>query len=129
MNNRKDSGAFLLITGISILSIFIYISVENIIPNNSSNSYYSKNEEGPTALINNIVLIDGKLKIDINEDNVFVCAKSTKTTPNKNSICWKKTNNKKVEFSVYEGKTYYIWLKDNNEKISEYTEYNTNKKK
>lgn len=42
MKNNKDSGAFLILAGILILSVFTYISAKSMLPNNSSSSFFQK---------------------------------------------------------------------------------------
>lgn len=124
MNSSKNI-TFLILGGAFILGIFIYTSAINILPNNSSSSYFSIDNIRPTATINNITFYDGNMMISTNENNVYICAKQTKTIPSVKSICWKKVIDNKVEIPVYEGKKYYIWLKDENNNISNYKEFNT----
>ena len=126
MNNSKSGGTFLILSGIFILGIFIYVCTLNILPNNSSDSYFSKDDDGLYAIINDITFDDNKLNIYTSDNDVEICVKQTKSVPRNNSVCWKEVNDKKISFSVYVGKTYFIWLKDSNNNISEYIEYNTN---
>ena len=124
MNSSKNI-TFLILGGTFILGIFIYTSAINILPNNSSDSYFSINNTGPTAIIENITFYNGNIMVSTDKNDVYICAKQTKTTPSIKSICWKKVIDNKVEIPVYEGKKYYIWLKDENNNISNYKEFNS----
>lgn len=125
MKNNKDSGAFLILAGILILSVFTYISAKSMLPNNSSSSFFSKDNNELKANIDDIKIRNKKLVINTSDD-VYVCVKQTKTKPNKNSLCWKKVENNEIEISIYIGKIYYIWIMDNENNISNYIQYNTN---
>lgn len=125
MKNNKDSGAFLILAGILILSVFTYISAKSMLPNNSSSSFFSKDNNELNANIDDIKIRNKKLVINTSDD-VYVCVKQTKTKPNKNSLCWKKVENNEIEISIYIGKIYYIWIMDNENNISNYIQYNTN---
>ena len=122
---NNDNKSFLIITGLIILSIFIYISIINIFPNNSSDKYYSKNNNYFTN--SKITYKNGKLNIYSSEKNISVCIKQTKSTPTINSICWKPMDNNYIEISAFSNKEYYIWQKNINNDISECIEYKTNK--
>ena len=123
--NGNDTGSFLLIAGVLILGIFTYVSAKNILPNNSSDSFYSKGDNDVKINIESIKDEEGKLIITTSDD-VYICAKKTKSVPSGDSLCWKKTTARKLETSIYSGKTYYIWLMDDNKNISNYFQYNTN---
>lgn len=126
MSNNETGNTFLILVGATILAVFTYISILNILPNNSSDSYYSKNDAELSVIINDVKFENGKINVLTSESNVYVCVKQTKSLPKVNSICWKKAKNNSTEFSAFEGKTYFIWLKDENNTISDYMEYNTN---
>ena len=126
MSNNETGNTFLILAGATILAVFTYISILNILPNNSSDSYYSKNDAELSVIINDVKFENGKINVLTSENNVYVCVKQTKSLPKVNSICWKKAKNNSTEFSAFEGKTYFIWLKDENNTISDYMEYNTN---
>lgn len=123
---KNDSGTFLILAGVLILCVFTYVSCINLLPNHSSNSFLSKDDDGLTASINDVNIRNSKIVINTTEDDVYICVKQTKSKPTKNSLCWKKVEDKTSEVSVYLGKTYYVWLMDKDGNISSYIKYNTN---
>ena len=128
MSNSETGNTFLILAGATILAVFTYISILNILPNNSSDNFYSKNDNELSVIINDVKFEDGKINVITSESNVYVCVKQTKSIPKDNSMCWKKSKSNSTKISAYEGKTYFIWLKDENNTISDYMEYNTNVK-
>lgn len=127
--DNKNSSSSLILLGILILGIFTYISAINILPNNSSNSFFSKDNGEMNTVITNVSLENDKLIITTNNNEALICVKQTKSEPSNNSLCWKNTVNNQITLRVFVGKTYYIWVKDNENKISNYIQYNTNTKK
>lgn len=127
--DNKNSSSSLILLGILILGIFTYISAINILPNNSSNSFFSKDNGEMNTVITNVSLENDKLIITTNNNEASICIKQTKSEPSNNSLCWKNTVNNQITIHVFVGKTYYIWVKDNENKISNYIQYNTNTKK
>ena len=127
MNNNMKGETFIITTGLIIVILFTYISTFSILSKNSSNSYFSKDDNKINATIKEIEFSKGVLKLYTDND-VMVCVKQTKSTPT-TSLCWKKVKNGDVNFFVYEGKTYFIWLKDKDNHISDSIKYNTNIKK
>ena len=127
--DNKNSSSSLILLGILILGIFTYISAINILPNNSSNSFFSKDNGEMNTVITNLSLENDKLIITTNNNEATICVKQTKSEPSNNSLCWKNTVNNQITIRVFVGKTYYIWVKDNENKISNYIQYNTNTKK
>lgn len=125
MSNNETGNTFLILAGATILAVFTYISILNILPNNSSDNFYSKNDNELSVIINDVKFEDGKINVVTSESNVYVCVKQTKSIPKDNSMCWKKSKGNSTKISAYEGKTYFIWLKDENNTISDYMEYNT----
>ena len=128
MNNNMKGETFIITTGLIILIVFAYISTFNILSKNSSNSYFSKDDNKINATIKEMNFSKGTLKLYTDND-IMVCVKQTKSTPATSSLCWKEVKNGEVNFSIYEKKTYFIWLKDKDNHISESVEYNTNTKK
>lgn len=122
--NKKTS--YIIILGIFILGVFTYVAVLNIFNDNiSTNPFFSKTETNSNTKIDKLEIINNKLVITTSEDTQNVCIKTTKTEPNPNSVCWIKVENNQVTTSIYNYKTYYIWLKDSNNNISEPTKYNS----
>ena len=126
--DNKNSSSSLILLGILILGIFTYISAINILHNNSSNSFFSKDNGEMNTVITNLSLENDKLIITTNNNEATICVKQTKSEPSNNSLCWKNTVNNQITIRVFVGKTYYIWVKDNENKISNYIQYNTNTK-
>ena len=118
MQNEKESSVFLVITGIIILGAFTLISMINIV---NRNEYQLS-----TDVVEDIVYQDGKLVVTTKKSMTKVCIKETKTAPKDDSLCWKETNNREIITSIYENKTYHIWIKDIDNVINYYGEYNTN---
>ena len=117
MDNKKKK-TFLVVIGAIILGIFMSISIINIL---SDDEYFLS-----TSVVEKIDYTDGKLIVKTRDDIKSVCIKQTKTTPGLDSLCWVDTINNVSTTSVYEYKTYYIWVKDNNNAITYYTKYNLN---
>lgn len=124
---KNNNGlTFIITTGVIILVIFVAIAVYNIIPKNSeSNSYYVKVNEEMSAKIEGMEIKNNKLIITTLGDVLEYCVKSTKSTPNDNSICWKKISDNTASISVYKNKKYYIWIKDSKGLISSPMSINT----
>lgn len=124
---KNNNGlTFIITTGVIILVIFVAIAVYNIIPKNSeSNSYYVKVNEEMSAKIEGMEIKNNKLIITTLGDALEYCVKSTKSTPNDNSICWKKISDNTASISVYKNKKYYIWIKDSKGLISSPMSINT----
>jgi hypothetical protein len=125
MKNSK-SMSIIIIMGISILAVFTYIVAYNLLQNNnSSESYYSKVEENMQASIDSLEINNSYLNIETSGDAQYYCAKLTRSTPEIDSICWSKINNNISRVSVLAYKKYYVWIKDSNDKISNYKSINT----
>ena len=127
---KKDSQtSFIIFAGIVILCFFTVVAVSNLLPqNNESDSYYVKIEDDMGAKIESLNIENNKLKITMSGDAAFYWVKSTKSTPNDKSLCWKKVNNNMAIISVYQYKKYYVWLKDVEGNISIPMSINTNEK-
>ena len=121
MVDSKYGSSFLVIGGFVILGVFVYVSVLNILPNNSSGSYFSRDEVF-NIKVNEITYNEGKINVYVDDNKVSVCVKETKSVPKNNSICWKNVNNGYVSFSAFSNRKYYIWLKKD-DNISQYIEY------
>ena len=116
MNRSKVNGKFFKYVGISILVFFISISVVSLI---DDNKYYNSMD-----IIKGIDYIDKKLVITTSDDIKSVCVKETKSIPTNNSLCWIKVIDNKSETSIYEYKTYHIWVMDSSDIITYYGKYN-----
>ena len=107
MNNSK-----------TFFMVFMYVSFVNM---ERKSDYYLS-----TDIVQDIEFNDGKLVVTTRDDMKAVCAKQTKTEPEKDSLCWVNTIDSKSTISIYEYKTYHIWTKDSSGVINYYSEYNTN---
>ena len=116
-NNSKDHKTFLVIVGAIILGVFVAISMINM-------GGFDKYQLS-TNIIKGINYDDGKLTVKTRADIVSVCVKPTKTDPTLDSLCWVDTIDNRAIISIYEHKTYYIWVKEDNGIISYYNKYNT----
>lgn len=122
----NNSTSFIVFIGILVLCVFTVVAVLNLLPiNNQSNSYYAKVGDEMSAKVEALELEDNKLNITTSGDALEYCVKSTKSTPDSNSICWKKIENNAASISVYHNKKYYVWIKDTNENISSPMSINT----
>ena len=123
---RTKSTSFIVIIGIIVLLVFIGVAVFNILPNNKeSNSYYVKVNDDMSAKIEGLDIDGNNLNITTSGDAKEYCVKSTKSTPEKNNICWKKINDNTATISIYKYKKYYVWIKDANGNISSPMSINT----
>lgn len=127
MNKSNNKTTFIIIAGIFILCVFAYVATINLLPNNSSNSFFIKNDN-INASIDNVELVEGKLQITTSGESSDICVKATKSIPNNNAICWKELENNSVSISIFVGKEYFIWIRDYDGNISNYMIYNTNTK-
>ena len=125
-NNNQIS--FILIAGVIILCIFSSVVAVNLISKNESDSYYVKLEDDMNAKIESLDIKDSKLKITMSGDTAEYCVKSTKSTPEPDSLCWKKINDNTAVISIYQYKKYYVWIKDIKGNISIPISVNTKNK-
>ena len=116
---KKEDNKVIIIVSSIILGVFLAVCLFNLRFTNEEDTYYS------TDIIKSIDYINNKLNLTTNDEIVAVCVKSTKSTPEIDSLCWKDVLNNRVTLSIYEYKTYYIWTKDNQDTINYYTKYNT----
>lgn len=122
-NNKKTT--FIIVAGIIILIIFSSVLTINLLPNYESNSYYIKPKDNMKAKIESINIIDGKLIIRTSGNSLEYCAKSTRTIPTINALCWSEIRNNEASVSVFPNKKYYIWIKDNEGNVSNYFTINS----
>ena len=119
---------FIITAGILVTVIFTSVLIYNLMPKNTeSNSYFVKVNEEMSAKIESLEINNSKLNIATSGDALKYCVKSTKSTPSKNSICWKNIANNKALISIYEYKKYYIWIMDTKGQISSPMSLNTKK--
>ena len=122
------------IIGTLIVVVFFFVLALNIMPSNGSNKNLSTNSvisnnisssintnETNGAKIISLSMENDKLKIVLDDGVSEYCIKTTKTKPTMNSICFKRVDTNIVYTSIYKYKKYYIWTKDYNGKISNYT--------
>ena len=124
MNNIKFKTPIIFMS-VFIFSIFTYVSIINIFPNKSSDSYLSTENGSINASVENTSYKKGKLIVTITGEAIRGCIKITKTPPSNNSACWVKIDNYKFSVSVLKNKTYYIWLMDDNGLISNRYDYSS----
>ncbi len=127
---KNSISSIMIVLGVLILGVFTGVVIYNFIPENEeSNSYYVKVEDDMDAKIEGLEVNDGILNIDVSGDAKEYCVKSTRSTPSISALCWQKIENNKASISVYQYKKYYIWIKDNNDKISSPMSINTKEDK
>lgn len=125
---KNNTTSFIIIGGIIILIIFAIVIAINLLPSHESNSYYVKVGDEMSAKIESVNIDNGKLLITTSGDPIEYCVKSTRTKPASNSICWNKVTNNNASISIFQGKKYYVWIKDNTNNISNYLIVNSNDK-
>ena len=113
---EKRSNIILVIIGVFIFGLFTMIAIKNV---SNSDEYFLS-----TDIVQDIDYNDGKLTITTKDNIKSVCIKQTKSDPSIDSLCWIDTINNKSTISLYEYKTYYIWLKDYDDIITFYSKYN-----
>ncbi len=116
MSNGKNRKTFFIVAGAIILGIFISISMINM---SDTNEYFLS-----TNVVEKIDYSNGKLTVTTRDNTKSVCIKQTKSTPSIDSLCWVDTVNNLSTISIYEYKTYYIWVKDYDDIITYYAKYN-----
>ena len=145
MSNLKNSISFIKIIGSFIVVIFFFVFAINILPNNeknknqnaglsansvtSSQSIHSSIENINNTKILSLSIEKKKLKIEVDNGIIEYCIKTTKTTPNRDNMCWKKFDNNVSYAAIYTYKTYYIWTKDYIGNISDSISVDINKLK
>ena len=127
-NTNNNLTTFIIVAGVIVLIVFTVVITINILPSNESDSYYVKVDEDMSAKIESIDISDGKLTIKTSGEAKEYCAKSTRTAPTKNAICWHKINDNEATISIFEHKKYYVWIKDNEGNISNYVSVNSKEK-
>ena len=126
---HNNNSSFIIIAGVFILTIFTSVALYNTISNNKeSNSHYVKVDNDMTAKIEKIEVLETKITITTSGNAKEYCIKSTKTTPEKDSICWKSIKDNTGISSIYPNRKYYIWIKDDKGNISNYLTVNSNEK-
>ncbi len=116
MNSGRVNSKFFIIVGAVILGLFISISIISLA---DRNDYYNSMD-----VIKKIEYTNNKLVITTSDDISSVCVKGTKSEPTVDSLCWVNTIDNKSITSIYEYKTYHIWIKDSNDSINYYGKYN-----
>jgi hypothetical protein len=115
---NNNVSAIMAILGALILIIFVVIMMDNVNHDNASGSYYMQEKENMKATINSVKVEKNDLIIGTINDATSFCVKTTKSTPDVNSLCWKKILNNTGTMKIYNNKMYYIWIKDSNNNIS-----------
>lgn len=121
-SNLKTS--IIIVIAIFILTVFTSVISINLLPNNESESYYGKGDNKTNARIENLNIENNILTIKT-INSIEFCVKTTRTTPTKDALCWNKIENNQATISVLNNKKYYIWVKDENENISNYLTINS----
>lgn len=111
---KKSNSLLILILGVLVVSIFSFVVVNNLKDNNSNNSYQANINEQMSTKIKLFKTEENKVKINVTDDIIYFCIKTTKTKPSNKSICWKEVVNGEAISSIYLYKKYYIWIMDDN---------------
>lgn len=117
---------FIIVAGILILIVFSVVATYNLMPNNvESDPYYSKIEADMEAKIEILWIKDGNLHINTSGTVDEYCVKTTKTRPSDEAFCWKQFERNYASIPVFSSKTYYVWIKDIQGNISNYSVINS----
>lgn len=115
---KNNTNAFIIVASLFVLAVFTSTIAKNLLPSSSNNQYYAKPNEEMTAQIDTVSKENGKIIIKTKGNPIEYCLKTTKSTPSNNSICWNKIENNKATSSFFEYKKYYIWIKDEEGRVS-----------
>lgn len=118
MERNSNLSAIMAVIGATVLIVFVIILMKNIDHNNESFSYYMQEKENMKATINSIKVEKNDLIIGTINDANYFCVKTTKSTPSISNLCWKKIINNTGTMKIYNNKTYYVWIKDSSNNIS-----------
>lgn len=118
-NNSKIT--FIIVSGIIVLTIFLIVLSINLVPNYESNSYFVNIEDKMSAKIESANINNNKLTITTSNSPIEYCIKTTRTKPSSNALCWNKIENNVATINILQNKKYYIWLKDKEGNISNYS--------
>ena len=111
----KNKNTWLIVLGgMVVVLIFTAVVIKNI-PKTSS---FDANIDSAISLkIESLDILDNKAILYTTDDIRNYCAKTTISTPNIKSLCWKSLDNNKAEINIYSHKKYYIWIMDDNNSI------------
>ena len=116
---KNNEMSFIIFAGLLVLSVFTFIVAYNLLPRNKeSNNYYAKVDEEINAKIESLNIVGTTLNIITSGEAKEYCIKTTKSTPSPSNLCWNKIENNEASISIMKYKKYYLWIKDNNGKIS-----------
>ena len=116
---QNSKTTFIVVCGVFVLMVFTYVATMNLLPDSvTSDAYYAKIDKDMVSSIESVEIDKGILTIKTNGEPAYYCVKTTKSTPTEKSLCWNKVENNIATMSVFEGKHYYVWIKDVNNKIS-----------
>ncbi len=117
---KKNYSTLLLSAlGVFILCVFTLVATDNLSSTKEENEDYYAIVGDLDARIESLEIKNSTLTITTSSAAEEYCAKTTKSTPGLNNICWKKLDNNKASTSVYSNKLYYVWIKDNTGKVME----------
>ena len=132
MKKNDTMKPFIIVSGIMILIIFTVILGINVATKLEEDSNEGTGLETSakyvtfeSAKVEKMDVKDNKLYITTSGDAKKFCAKSTKSTPEDNNICWKDIDDNESSISVYKNKKYYVWIKDSDNNISNPVSINT----
>ena len=126
MKNEVKVSSIAIVLGVVVLLVLTAVLTINLLPNYESGSYYVKIGDEMSAKIEALDINNSKLNIITSGDAAYFCAKSTKSTPESNNLCWKKIENNQASISIFKDRKYYIWIRDVNGNVSSPMSINTN---
>lgn len=113
----------IIIFGIIVIGVFVYVATINLINGNSSNNFYASDKK-VDGKIDNYYVSNNKLIVEVSGNIQSICVKTTRSIPENNSICWNDVVDSRYDISVFEYKSYYIWIRDVNGNVSDAIIYN-----
>lgn len=125
MKNTNNMTSFIITAGVIVLIIFTGVVYFNMIPSKESSSYYVSIHDDLSDKIESFDITGNELNIETKIDNIEYCVKTTKSTPDENNLCWNKIKDNKGTMKIMLHRTYYVWIKDEGENISDYLTINS----
>lgn len=113
----------IIIFGVIVIGVFVYVATINLINGNSSNNFYASDKK-VDGKIDNYYVSNNKLIVEVSGNIQSICVKTTRSIPENNSICWNDVVDSRYDISVFEYKSYYIWIRDVNGNVSDAIIYN-----
>ena len=94
-----------------ILGAFVVTITYEFLENRYTNTAYYAKSDNIDGLIEEI-RVDDYINIKLSGNIKKYCIKTTRTIPNKNSLCWNDIESNDLKLNYIKGKVYYFWIMD-----------------